>query len=123
MEAEIFEPYKPGLECYTAEYNGNEAGIISFNLQEWNNTLRIWDLYINDDMKRKGIGTSLINFVKERAEEMKARAIILETQTSNYNAIQFYLRNGFEPVGFDKINYSNSDIELKEVRLEMGFSI
>ncbi len=119
---EIFEHYKPDLECYTAEIDGKEEGIISFSLLDWNNTVRIWDMYIYDEgMKRKGIGTKLMNIAKIRAKEMKARAIVLETQTSNYNAIEFYRKNGFELIGFDKLCYSNHDIESKEVRIEMGY--
>jgi len=117
----IFEDYKGNPECYIAEVNGNESGIISLSLQEWNNAARIWDMYIYDNnMKRKGIGTALMNIAKKRAKEIKARAIVLETQTSNYSAIEFYKKNGFELIGFDKLAYTNKDIERAEVRIEMG---
>jgi len=121
MEVEIFEPYKENLECYIAEQNGTEAGIISFGLQKWNNVLRIWDLYVSGEQKRKGVGTKLLNLAKKRASEINARAIVLETQTSNFPAIQFYRKNGFELNGFDKICYSNNDINTKDLRLEMSF--
>jgi ribosomal protein S18 acetylase RimI-like enzyme len=117
---EVFEPDKLKLECYTAEVNGNEAGITSFNFWEWNNTVRIWDLYVTDNMQNKGIGRMLLDVVKQRARELKARAVVVETQTSNYNAIQFYKKMGFRLTGFDSISYSNEDIKNKEVRIELG---
>lgn len=124
MPVEIFEDYKLEQECYIAEVNGTESGIISFSHQDWNNTLRIWDMYIyNEDMKRKGIGTILMNIAKKRAREINARAIVLETQTSNYTAIEFYKKNGFELTGFDKLAYTNKDVERGEVRIEMGFVV
>ena len=46
--------------------------------------------------------------------------IVLETQTCNEKAINFYLRNGFSLIGFDLYSYTNSDPERKEVRIEMG---
>lgn len=68
-----------------------------------------------------GIGTRLIDLAKTRATELGIRAIMLETQTSNYPAIQFYLKNGFKLVGFNSISYSNEDVKKNEVRLEMGY--
>ena len=51
--------------------------------------------------------------------EADSRAVVLECQTSNYPAIQFYLKMGFKLGGFDCIAYTNEDIEKHEVRLEM----
>ena len=49
-----------------------------------------------------------------------ARMIILETQSCNVPAISFYLKHGFELVGFDAASYSNKDLEKGEVRMEFG---
>ena len=70
---------------------------------------------------RLGIGSKLIAYVKERAKVLGVRAITLETQTSNYPAVQFYLKHGFQLVGFNTISYSNEDVEKGEVRLEMAY--
>lgn len=47
--------------------------------------------------------------------------IILETQTCNVNAIDFYRRNGFVLAGVLLADYSNNDPGRGEVRLEMGY--
>lgn len=123
MEEEIFEPYKEGSEVYIAEIEGQEAAIVVIQEMEWNNTLLIHDLYVNPEYKNNGIGTKLIETAKRRAIELGARLVTLETQTSNYPAIQFYLKNGFEVIGFNTMSYTNDDVKSKEVRLEMAYII
>ena len=120
MDEEIFEPYKEGSEVYLAHINGEESAIMVIQKMEWNNMLLIHDLYVDVQHKNKGIGRTLIEIAKKRAMGLGIRAITLETQTSNYPAIQFYLKNGFELVGFNKISYTNQDVRNKEVRIEMA---
>ena len=59
----------------------------------------------------------------EVAKERGARMLILETQSNNAVAIDFYLRLGFQLVGFDVAAYSNEDVDKKEVRLELGLKL
>jgi hypothetical protein len=58
---------------------------------------------------------------KEVAAAQKRRAIILETQSCNTNAIGFYLSQGFELIGFDTCCYTNNDIGRHEVRINLGY--
>lgn len=97
-----------------------EIGLIVVGKQSWNKTARIWDIAINEESQRKGIGGKLLKFAEKRAVEWKCRAIILECQSSNYSAIQFYLKHGYNLIGFDLIAYTNNDIDRHEVRFEMG---
>lgn len=119
-EGEFFDESLSQLECYIAELHEDEVGIISFNYEKWNNVLRIWDIHVKPSMQTKGIGSGLIEFAKKRAREIGVRAIVLETQTSNFSAIEFYGKHGFKLTGFDLLSYSNNDVEKKEVRIEMG---
>lgn len=121
LEEEIFEPYKEGSEVYLAEWDGEEAAIMVIQEMEWNHTLLIHDLYVQSRFQRLGIGNSLIEAAKKRADELSVRSIMLETQTSNYPAVQFYLRNDFDMIGFNTISYSNDDVKNKEVRIEMAY--
>jgi len=109
------------VECYIAELNGEEVGVVSITHVKWNNVLRINDIHIHSSERNKGIGSTLMTLVKNRAKEIGVRAIVLETQTSNYPAIQFYKKHGFQLIGCDILSYSNNDIEKNEVRIEMGF--
>jgi hypothetical protein len=49
--------------------------------------------------------------------------LVLETQSCNVEAIQFYLKHGYELIGFDVAAYSNQDTEKNEVRLELGLKL
>ena len=103
--------------------NEEEVGVIVLTFHKWNNTLRIEELHIHEQFKRQGYGQELIKFSKGMAQTYKARSIVLETQTLNYPAIHFYMKNGFEIIGFNLTSYSNEDIEKDEVRLEMGYKL
>ena len=120
---EIFQEYKKGSESYVAKWNKQEAAVIVFQKMDWNNTLLIHDLYVEESFKNRGIGQYLMNYVKQRAHEINVRAIVLETQTSNVPAIQFYLKNGFALGGLNTISYTNEDIKNKEVRIEMAYTM
>jgi ribosomal protein S18 acetylase RimI-like enzyme len=120
LEGNIFEDYLEDIECYIAELNGEEVGVVSFSHEKWNNVLRIIDIHIHQSEQNKGIGSKLMALVIERAAQIGVRAIVLETQTSNYPAIQFYKKHGFNFMGCNLLSYSNNDVEKKEVRIEMG---
>lgn len=76
---------------------------------------------MSEELRRKGVGKRLMDKAKEVAVRQKRRAVILETQSCNTNAIGFYLHQGFELIGFDTCCYSNEDIARREVRVNLGF--
>lgn len=122
-ESLIFVNYLENLECYIAELEGQEAGVINFHHEKWNNVVRIHDIQVDPSARCQGIGSVLMAWAKKRASEIEARAIVLETQTSNYPAIQFYQKHGFRLTRCDLISYSNEDVHKKEVRIEMGLRL
>ncbi len=89
-------------------------------MEKWNNRLRITNLLVFEKFRGNGIGTALIEKDIEIGIQSGARMAVLETQTCNPRAVEFYLKTGFKPIGFDLFSYSNSDAEKTEVRLEMG---
>ncbi|HOB19286.1 MAG TPA: GNAT family N-acetyltransferase [Candidatus Atribacteria bacterium] len=89
--------------------------------EQWSNRLRITELWVADEYQRQGIGHALLEVAKEQARLERRRAIILETQSCNVDAIEFYMHEGFRLVGLDTCCYSNTDIQRKEVRLEFGW--
>ncbi|MHA2055898.1 MAG: GNAT family N-acetyltransferase [Candidatus Hodarchaeales archaeon] len=121
LQEKVFETYKENTEYYLVlDDAGDEIGLLVFGYTRWNNLLRLWDLYIDKESQRKGLGTKLLRFTEKRAKELKVRGIVLECQSSNYPAIQFYSGHGFNLIGFDLISYTNIDVEKHEVRLEMA---
>lgn len=89
--------------------------------EEWSNRLRITELWVDPAYQKRGIGHALLETAKEQAGLERRRAVILETQSCNVNAVGFYLHEGFTLIGLDTCCYQNNDTERKEVRLEMGY--
>lgn len=94
---------------------------IVHNPEEWSNRLVVTELWVSEELRRKGVGKRLMDKAKEVAIRQKRRAVILETQSCNTNAIGFYLHQGFELIGFDTCCYTNEDIARREVRVNLGF--
>lgn len=101
--------------------NGELRACIEVCPEEWSNRLLVTELWICDELQKKGLGKRLMDKAKEVAQAQNRRAIILETQSCNTNAIGFYLHQGFEIVGFDTCCYTNNDIGRHEVRINLGF--
>ncbi len=78
---------------------------------------------MKEAFRRKDIGTALMKHAIAIAKQKGARMLVLETQSCNVPAIEFYLRQGFDLIGFDLAAYSNEDIKRKEVRLEFGLTL
>lgn len=89
--------------------------------EKWSNRLRITELWVKPEYQKQGIGHALMEVAKEQARLERRRALILETQSCNENAISFYLHEGFTLIGMDTCCYANNDVERKEVRIELGF--
>lgn len=101
--------------------NNELIAVIETDQELWSNRLRITELWVHEDYQKIGLGHALIEKAKEQAIKEKRRAIILETQSCNVNAVDFYMHEGFTLIGFDSCCYSNNDLDKKEVRLEFGW--
>ncbi len=98
-----------------AEIEGAPIALLDIGFDDWNETARIWNLYIDAKHREQGLGRMLIARAEEwaRMAAHKARALVVETQTNNYPACQFYSACGFELSGIDDHFYSNQDREAK----------
>ncbi len=102
-------------------HEGELIAAVETNPEKWSNRLRITELWVADAYQKQGIGHELIELVKEQARQERRRAVILETQSCNVNAVDFYLHEGFTLIGMDTCCYQNNDLQRKEVRLELGW--
>jgi len=116
----LFQAHWEGVMAWGIIENGRLIAAIETAVEDWNNRLRVTELWIDDAYRRQGIGTALMNVAMRRARAEKRRAILLETQSRNENAIAFYLAYGFTLIGFNTCEYQNDDLARKEVRMEMG---
>lgn len=100
---------------------GELVAAIETDQELWSNRLRITELWVEEKYQKQGIGHRLIEMAKEQARRERRRAIILETQSCNVNAVDFYQHEGFTLIGMDSCCYKNNDLQRKEVRLEFGW--
>ena len=101
--------------------DGDLLACIEVCPEEWSNRLMVTELWVSDGLRHQGIGKRLMDKAKAIAASQHRRAVILETQSCNTNAIGFYLHEGFELIGLDTCFYTNNDIGRREVRINLGY--
>lgn len=95
------------------------AGVIEGSIEAWHNVFRISNILVGMSYRGRGIGGELMHRMLEYARRnTNCRGAILETQSCNYPAISFYRRLGFLLNRIDLREYTNEDVERKEVRLD-----
>ncbi len=117
----LYQPHWQKADAYGIFDNDELIGAIEVCPEEWSNRLAVTELWVKEDYRKKGVGKALMDRAKSICRERNHRAIILETQSCNTNAIGFYLHEGFELIGFDSCCYTNADIARREVRLDLGW--
>ncbi len=118
----LYQEYWENAEAYgVVSEQGEMLACIEVCPEEWSNRLLVTELWVAEEIRGQGVGKRLMDRAKEIARSQKRRAVMLETQTCNTNAIGFYLHEGFELIGLDTCCYTNDDIGKKEVRLNLGY--
>jgi ribosomal protein S18 acetylase RimI-like enzyme len=111
------------LEVVAEQYTERVVGILDIEEQAWNDTATLWNVMLDYEIRRQGFGTELVKHAIDWAYQRGLRAIHLETQTNNLPACQFYLKMGFQLVGFHETFYSNRDLERDEVALFWSYPL
>jgi ribosomal protein S18 acetylase RimI-like enzyme len=123
FEEKLFEEHVNEPRVFAAEMEGKRVGWLELGYDKWNNRMRVWEFSVEEDFRRRGIGTLLMDQAVAIAREKGARMLVLETQSCNVPAVNFYSKYGFELIGLDAAHYSNEDIKRREVRLEFGLKL
>lgn len=123
FDSNLFSDHLIEPQVFVAERDGHLMGVLELSVEDWANRLRIANIWVTEGGRRQGLGKRLMAKAVAVAREQKRRGLVLETQTCNDPAIQFYQACGFRVIGFDCTHYSNEDIARKEVRLEMGLDL
>lgn len=116
----LYADHFAAAEAFGIMREGELIAALEICPEEWNNRLRVTELWGKEDFRGCGIGKKLLDFAKSEALRQGRRAIVLETQSCNTRAVAFYLREGFTLTGLDICCYSNQDVARGEVRLELG---
>nr|WP_262908347.1 GNAT family N-acetyltransferase [Chryseobacterium sp. X308] len=104
---------------FGAFVNEELAGWIICEHRTWNNSFYIESILVDEKYRRQGIGIMLIKNAIKEARRLNCRVIELETQNTNYPAIQFYRRMGFNITGLNTRLYENTE----EIALFMTLDI
>ena len=119
----LFEDHVQEPRVFVAMCGDKQVGWLELGYDRWNNRMRVWELLVEDEFRKRGIGTLLVNNAARIAKEKGARMLVLETQTNNDVAVQFYLDFGFKLAGLDFAAYPNEGLEKREIRLELGLKL
>jgi ribosomal protein S18 acetylase RimI-like enzyme len=104
---------------YVALADGQVAGGILLYIEEWRSVARVKDIIVGRQFRRYGVGSLLLRCAADWARKRDCWALVLETQNTNYPAIQFYLRNGMEIWSINQ-HYYPSGPQGHEVAIFMG---
>jgi len=105
----------PGLAyVVVAEIASTVVGVAVLRVETWNCRTILEHLLIDAPYRGRGIGRALLADVVRAAQARQARRLWLETQNTNYGAIQFYQRMGFRCCGLDMAFYDSDDPEADE---------
>lgn len=122
IRAEWLESYadagpSESLRFLGALQEGEVVGLATWTVTEWNATLWLVDIRVRPENRGSGVGSVLVDGLKERCREQELRGIFVETQIRNYPAVRFYRRCGFDIVGFNDHLYGNDDLTQQDVAL------
>lgn len=119
----LYEDWLENPSAFSLNEDGQVLGYLEIDRESWNNRLRITEILILDEFRARGYGSILIDKAKEMAKKEGFREIILETQSCNSKAVDFYIKNEFRVNGIDLSSYTNDDVDKREVRLEMTYKV
>jgi ribosomal-protein-alanine N-acetyltransferase len=85
------------LSLRVAEEHGSICGVIVFRVMA--DEAEILNLAVASDLRRRGIGSSLLEEAVRASESARARKIFLEVRESNDTARNFYSRRRFIEAG------------------------
>jgi ribosomal protein S18 acetylase RimI-like enzyme len=105
-----------GLQL-VAEWQGRLVGVLDVEPVEWNSTAWVWNMMLDQDVRRQGLGRELFKCAVNWARQQGFRALVLETQTNNVPACKFYARMGCELSGIRDTYYTNEDLQRGEVAI------
>ena len=117
----LFEDWWENARAFGIIEDGKLLAAMEVCPEEWSKRLLITELFVGEKLRGQGWGKRLLSLAKELTVKGGYRALMLETQSSNVNAVDFYMHEGLTLIGFDNCCYTNRDMERKEVRFNMGW--
>lgn len=103
INKEQFETMIDAKEIYVVKMNSEVVGYVTFNIREranrgmrYRKQLEIDAICIDENFRGKGIGTVLLNYIKEIAFEKGCTDMYLTANEENEEAIRLYKKIGMK---------------------------
>ncbi len=103
--------------------NDRLIGFALIGYYAWNKSMWIENIRVAEPYHGKGVGKKLINELVNQGKLKKARILGLETQNTNYPAIEFYKKCGFEISGIDFGRYPQRENDRQQVAVLMQIEL
>lgn len=99
------------------------VGVLDVATESWRSVAWIWNIMLDKDIRGRGLGRILMERTITWAKSHNLRAVMLETQSNNVPACQFYAHLGFQLVGINDQFYTNHDIKRDEIALFWSYPL
>ena len=100
-----------------AEEENRVIGFSSISLEKWNNSTWVNQIVVAPKFRRKGYASKMIREMIVWAKKKDVRVVLVESQTGNVVATNFYIKNGFRICGYNDRYYTNQPTDTNEIAL------
>ncbi len=109
---------RPGVELWVADLDGEVAAyaILWCILEEG----ELANIAVRDDLRGRGIGSELLDWMLGVAERCGVRNLYLEVRESNEGALRLYGGRGFMEIGVRKGYYERPREDARVLKLALG---
>ncbi len=87
-------------------------GYIGLQVDSMRHVAWLSSYVVQPNFRRKGVGQSLYREARAWAERHRLRALMVELETKNYPALQFFQQQGFFFCGYNSAYYANRQLAL-----------
>lgn len=95
----IQRQYEQGFRIAAVDEGGRIVALVGYRFFEctaWGHVLYIDDLITDPQLKRRGYGSQLLDWVIQRARERQCDEVHLDTGHTRFDAHRLYLNKGFQ---------------------------
>lgn len=110
---ELKNMYENNIEMYTYNINNKTIGFISFDVKE--DYIKIKDIVVLPEYQSKGIGTNLLDFIKDYSIKLNIHSLRLGLLYNNEKLRKWYEKYGFNIV--DIITYDKTIVGYMELKI------
>lgn len=101
-----------------AELDGRVAGFVIYELHK--DRLRFLNFAVHPECQNNGVGTAIVNRMKEKLSQQRRESLLLTLRESNLKAQLFFRSQGFRATGIVKGYYEDYDEDAIEMRYTLG---